>query len=86
VCSGRSPAATPDRIADVDLLVFTGDPLSLFEQAALRNDLEDLLGCPVHVLTTSGLHAAYCCRSLLPARRSSVNAFSVLASLIRAAR
>ena len=41
--------------SDVDLLVDTGDPQSLFEQAALQNELEDLLGCPVHVLTTGGI-------------------------------
>ena len=44
--------------SDVDLLVDTGDPQSLFEQAALQNELEDLLGCPVHVLTTGGLSCA----------------------------
>jgi uncharacterized protein len=46
------------RHSDLDLLVDTGDPQSLFEQAALRSDLEDLLGCPVHVLTTGGLSCA----------------------------
>jgi uncharacterized protein len=44
--------------SDVDLLVGTGDPVSLFEQAALQNDVEDLLGCPVHVLTAGGLSCA----------------------------
>jgi uncharacterized protein len=44
--------------SDVDLLVDTGDSLSVFEQAALQNDLEDLLGCPVHVLTIGGLSCA----------------------------
>jgi predicted nucleotidyltransferase len=44
--------------SDLDLLVDTGDPQSLFEQAALQSDLEDLLGCPVHVLTTGGLSCA----------------------------
>lgn len=44
--------------SDVDLLVDTGGPQSLFEQAALQNELEDLLGCPVHVLTTGGLSCA----------------------------
>ena len=44
--------------SDVDLLVDTGDPQSLFEQAALQSELEDLLGCPVHVLTTGGLSCA----------------------------
>jgi predicted nucleotidyltransferase len=44
--------------SDVDLLLDTGGPLSLFERAALRGELEDLLGCPVHVLTTGGLSCA----------------------------
>ena len=44
--------------SDVDLLVDTGGPQSLFEQAALQSELEDLLGCPVHVLTTGGLSCA----------------------------
>ena len=43
---------------DVDLLVDTGGPQSLFVQAALQSELEDLLGCPVHVLTTGGLSGA----------------------------
>jgi predicted nucleotidyltransferase len=42
----------------VDLRVDTGGPLSLLEQAALQGELEDLLGCPVHVLTTGGLSCA----------------------------
>lgn len=41
--------------SDLDLLVEMGKRRSLFEQAALQNDLEDLLGCPVHVVTTAGL-------------------------------
>ena len=44
--------------SDLDLLVDTGGPLSLFEQAALQGELEDLLGCPVHVLTRGGLSCA----------------------------
>ena len=44
--------------SDVDLLVDTGGPLSLVEQAALQSELEDLLGCPVHVLATGGLSCA----------------------------
>jgi predicted nucleotidyltransferase len=35
-----------------------GGPQSLLRQAALQGDLEELLGCPVHVLTTSGLSQA----------------------------
>lgn len=45
--------------SDVDLLVDTGGPQSLFEQVSLQSGLEDLLGCPVYVLTTGGLSRAY---------------------------
>ncbi len=44
--------------SDLDLLVDTGGPQSLFEQAALQSDLGDLLGCPVQGLTTGGLSCA----------------------------
>ena len=44
--------------SDLDLLVDTGAPQSLFKQAVLQSDLEDLLGCPVDVLTTAGLSCA----------------------------
>jgi predicted nucleotidyltransferase len=45
--------------SDLDLLVDFGEPRSLFDQAALQGDLEDLLGCPVHVTTTGGLMQAH---------------------------
>jgi uncharacterized protein len=48
--------ARPGR--DLDVLVDMGDGPSLFEQAALQSDLEDLLQCPVHVVTTNGLKYA----------------------------
>jgi predicted nucleotidyltransferase len=35
-----------------------GERRSLFAQAALQGDLEELLGCPVHVVTTGGLRHA----------------------------
>jgi len=41
--------------SDVDLLVDMGDRTSLLKQAALQGDLEELLGCPVDVVTTGGL-------------------------------
>ena len=44
--------------SDLDVLVDMGDRNSLLEQAALQGDLEDLLGCQVHVTTTGGLSAA----------------------------
>jgi uncharacterized protein len=44
--------------SDVDLLVDIGEERTLFDQAALQGELEDLLGCPVHVTTTSGLSHA----------------------------
>jgi predicted nucleotidyltransferase len=37
------------------VLVEMRDRPSLLEQAALQADLEELLGCPVHVVTTGGL-------------------------------
>jgi predicted nucleotidyltransferase len=44
--------------SDLDVLVDMGDGSSLFRQAALQNDLEDVLGCRVHVVSTSGLRYA----------------------------
>lgn len=44
--------------SDVDVLVDMGDRGGLFEVAALQGDLEDMLGCPVHVMTLSGLRHA----------------------------
>ena len=48
--------AGPD--SDVDILVDMGDRRSLLAQAALQSDLEQLLGCPVHVVTTGGVSHA----------------------------
>jgi len=45
--------------SDVDVLVEMEDRRGLFDTAALQGDLEDLLGCPVHVMTVTGLiHAS----------------------------
>ena len=44
--------------SDVDVLVEMVEPRSLLELAGLQGDLEDLLGCPVHVVTTRGLSQA----------------------------
>jgi predicted nucleotidyltransferase len=44
--------------SDLDVLVDMDDRRGLLEQAALQNELEDLLGCPVHVTTTRGLRQA----------------------------
>ena len=44
--------------SDLDVLVEMGEGPSLFEQTALQSDLEDLLQCPVHVVTTNGLKYA----------------------------
>jgi len=44
--------------SDVDVLVEMGERRSLLAQAALQGDLEELLGCPVHVVTASGLRHA----------------------------
>jgi predicted nucleotidyltransferase len=40
------------------VLVEMGDRRGLFDTAAMQGDLEDLLGCPVHVMTVSGLSHA----------------------------
>jgi len=40
--------------SDLDVLVDTGGRRSLFEQAALQNDLEGLLGSRVQVTTADG--------------------------------
>jgi predicted nucleotidyltransferase len=44
--------------SDVDVLVEMGNRRGLFDQAALQRDLEELLGCPVDVVTVSGLSQA----------------------------
>lgn len=44
--------------SDLDLLVELGERRGLFDLTALQHDLEDLLGCPVHLMTTSGLREA----------------------------
>jgi predicted nucleotidyltransferase len=41
--------------SDLDVLVDMDHGPSLFDLAALQGDLEDLLGCPVHVVATGGL-------------------------------
>lgn len=46
--------AGPD--SDVDFLVDMGPGRSAFFPAGLQQDLEDLLGCQVDVLTENGLH------------------------------
>ena len=44
--------------SDLDVLVDLGERGTLFDQVALQHGLEDLLGCPVHVMTTGGLRQA----------------------------
>jgi uncharacterized protein len=44
--------------SDLDVLVEMGDRGGLLEQATFQADMEDLLGCPVHVMTTTGLKRA----------------------------
>lgn len=46
--------AQPD--SDLDLLVDMDAQRGLLEQAALQGDLEELLGCRVHVVRSGGLH------------------------------
>ena len=41
--------------SDIDLLIDLGHGRTLFDLAAMRAELEDLLGVPIDVVTTSGL-------------------------------
>ena len=54
---GSVPRGDAGPSSDLDVLVDMEDR-GLLEQAALQNELEDLLGCPVHVTTTGGLSQA----------------------------
>jgi uncharacterized protein len=51
VATGRSKLAS-----DIDLLVEMGEEKSLFDRIALKQDLEDLLGSSVDLVTDKGLH------------------------------
>jgi predicted nucleotidyltransferase len=42
--------------SDIDLLVSLEKGRSLLDQVAITQDLEDFLGCKVHVLTDGGVH------------------------------
>jgi predicted nucleotidyltransferase len=48
--------AEPD--SDLDVLVDLDEEAGLLQLAALESELEDFLGCPVHVVTSSGLRYA----------------------------
>ena len=43
--------------SDLDVLVKLDDDRSLLDHVALKQDLEDLLGCEVDVVTEGALHA-----------------------------
>jgi uncharacterized protein len=45
--------------SDVDIIGRFDKGRSLFDLGGLKADLEDLLGCPVDVLSEGGLHAQY---------------------------
>jgi predicted nucleotidyltransferase len=51
--------------SDLDLIVDMQQQ-GLFAQAALQTDLEDVLGCPVHTITTTGL------RYMRPSARAQI--------------
>jgi len=53
---GSVARGEPEPGSDLDVLVEMDQ--GVLAQAALQNDLEDLLGCPVHITTTSGLRHA----------------------------
>jgi uncharacterized protein len=42
--------------SDIDLLIEMGEEKSLFDRIALKQDLEDLLGSSVDLVTDEGLH------------------------------
>lgn len=48
--------AAPD--SDLDVLIGADGNVGLLQIAAFQAELEDLLGCPVHVMTDSGLRSA----------------------------
>lgn len=52
---GSMARGEADETSDVDLLVDLEPGRTLFDLAALRAELEELLGVPVDVVTTSGL-------------------------------
>jgi predicted nucleotidyltransferase len=58
--------ARPD--SDLDLLVKAGPEMSLLDVVALQQDLEDLLGLEVHIVTEGGLHPLLRDRILAEAR------------------
>jgi len=53
-CSDRPCAARPDH-RDIDLLVDVEPGRTLLDLIAFEQDLEDVLGCSVQVLTDAGL-------------------------------
>ena len=56
-CSGRSLVGTRGSGSHLDVLVDM-ERQGLLDHAALKGDLEDLLGCAVHVTTKGGLRYA----------------------------
>ena len=54
-CSGRRPEVTRGHNSDIDLLVDIEPGRTLLDLIALEQDLEELLGRPVEVLTDGGL-------------------------------
>lgn len=55
---GSRAAGTSRVDSDVDVLVEFKDAATLFDQAALQSDLQDLLGLPVDVVSLGGLRGA----------------------------
>jgi len=53
---GSAARGEADAQSDLDLLVEVGERRSPFFPGGLIADLEDLLGCPVEVVTEAGLH------------------------------
>lgn len=53
VAKGRASVAS-----DIDLLVHFDDNRSLIDQVALQNELQDLFGVPVDVVSDEAIHPA----------------------------
>lgn len=53
--SDRWPKARTPRPSDLDLLVEMEPERSLLDLVAIKQDLEDLLGCKVHVVTEAAV-------------------------------
>ncbi len=52
---GSAPRGEADELSDIDLLVDMPANSTLFDQAALQLELQEVLGCRVDILTERGM-------------------------------